>query len=138
MVYLKQWYIEYFVYFIIRYSFFYDIVISSETMGDNDTEVSGTLPQHISSCLATMDIFLQQPHPVLVSSILAEKHKLDDGNKTDLIATIANILGVKDVNSINPNNNLADLGMDSLMGTEIKQTLERSTTSCCLLKRFVS
>ncbi|XP_071632956.1 fatty acid synthase [Temnothorax longispinosus] len=103
-----------------------DVGLIIETMGDNDTEVGGTLPQHMSSCLATMDIFLQQPHPVLASSVLAEKHKADDGNKADLIATIANILGIKDATSINPNNNLADLGMDSLMGTEIKQTLERN------------
>ncbi|XP_011695797.1 PREDICTED: fatty acid synthase [Wasmannia auropunctata] len=95
-------------------------------MGDNDTEVGGTLPQHMSSCLATMDIFLQQPHPVLASTVLAEKHKTGDSNKADLAATIANILGIKDVNTINPNNSLADLGMDSLMGTEIKQTLERN------------
>lgn len=101
-------------------------MIFLEMMGDNDTEVGGTIPQHISSCLSTMDMFLQQPHPVLASSVLAEKHKSDDGNKTDLIATIANILGVKDIKSINPHNSLADLGMDSLMGTEIKQTLERN------------
>ncbi|XP_011870702.1 PREDICTED: fatty acid synthase-like [Vollenhovia emeryi] len=103
-----------------------DVGLIIEMMGGSDTKVGGTLPQHISSCLATMDIFLQQPHPVLASSVLAEKHKSDEGNKTDLIAAVANILGVKDVNSINPNDNLADLGMDSLMGTEIKQTLERN------------
>ncbi|XP_018397404.1 PREDICTED: fatty acid synthase [Cyphomyrmex costatus] len=103
-----------------------DVGLVIETMGGNDTEVGGTLPQHMQSCLATMDIFLQQPHPVLASSVLAEKHKSDDDNKADLVATIANILGVKDVNTINPNNSLADLGMDSLMGTEIKQTLERN------------
>ncbi|KYN15123.1 PREDICTED: fatty acid synthase-like [Trachymyrmex cornetzi] len=104
-----------------------DVGLIIETMGGyNDTEVNGTLPQHMSSCLATMDIFLQQPHPVLASMVLAEKLKTNDDNKADLVATIANILGVKDVNRINPNNNLADLGMDSLMGTEIKQTLERN------------
>ncbi|KAL0116142.1 hypothetical protein PUN28_011183 [Cardiocondyla obscurior] len=103
-----------------------DVGLVIEMMGDNDTEVGGTLPQHMSSCLATMDVFLQQPHPVLASAVLAEKFKSDDGNKADIIATIANILGIKDVTSINPSNSLADLGMDSLMGTEIKQTLERN------------
>lgn len=93
-------------------------------MGD-DIEVGGTVPQHMSSCLATMDIFLQQPHPVLASAVLAEKFKLDD-DKVDLLTTVANILGIKDANSINPNITLADLGMDSLMGTEIKQSLERN------------
>lgn len=108
------------------YYFSYDIVIPSEMMGGNDTEVGGTLPQLMSSCLATMDIFLQQPHPVLASSVLADKHKSVVGDKTNLITTVANILGVKDANLINCNNSLADLGMDSLMGTEIKQTLERN------------
>ncbi|XP_012229663.2 fatty acid synthase [Linepithema humile] len=104
-----------------------DVGLVIETMGDNDTEVGGTLPQHIASCLATMDTFLQQPHPVLASAVLAEKYKsADGGNKAGLVEAIANILGIKEVNSINPNNSLADLGMDSLMGTEIKQTLERN------------
>ncbi|XP_028050812.1 fatty acid synthase [Monomorium pharaonis] len=103
-----------------------DVGLIIEMMGGNDTEVGGTIPQHMSSCLTTMDIFLQQPHPVLASSVLAEKYKLDDSNKADLVATVANILGIKDISSINPINTLADLGMDSLMGTEIKQTLERN------------
>jgi len=72
-----------------------------------------------------MDVFLQQPHPVLASSVLAEKHKPDD-DKTNLITTIANILGIKDANSVDPKKSLVDLGMDSLMSTEIKQTLERN------------
>lgn len=94
-------------------------------MGDNDTKIGGTIPQHIMSCLATMDMFLQQPHPVLCSAVLPEKHKsTNDDNKAGLIEVVANILGVKDVSSVN--GTLADLGMDSLMGTEIKQTLERN------------
>ncbi|XP_039302441.1 fatty acid synthase-like [Solenopsis invicta] len=103
-----------------------DVGLIMEMMGGNDAEVGGIIPQQISSCLATMDIFLQQLHPVLASSVLAEKYKSDDGNKANLVTTVANILGIKDVDSINPNNTLADLGMDSLMGTEIKQTLERN------------
>ncbi|XP_072754283.1 fatty acid synthase [Anoplolepis gracilipes] len=96
-------------------------------MGGNDIEIGGTVPQHMVSCLATMDVFLQQPHPVLSSAVLAEKHKsTNSDNKTGLVEAVANILGVKDVNSVNGNNSLADLGMDSLMGTEIKQTLERN------------
>ncbi|XP_039302621.1 fatty acid synthase [Solenopsis invicta] len=103
-----------------------DVGLIMEMMGGNDAEVGGTIPQQISRCLATMDIFLQQSHPVLASSVLAEKYKSDDGNKANLVTTVANILGIKDVDSINPNNTLADLGMDSLMGVEIKQTLERN------------
>lgn len=34
-------------------------------------------------------------------------------------------LGVRDVNSLNADSSLADLGLDSLMGVEIRQILER-------------
>jgi Phosphopantetheine attachment site. len=36
------------------------------------------------------------------------------------------VLGIKDVNTVNTQSTLADLGMDSLMVAEIKQTLERN------------
>lgn len=35
------------------------------------------------------------------------------------------ILGVRDVNNLNADSSLADLGLDSLMGVEIRQILER-------------
>lgn len=95
-------------------------------MGNNFIDVGRTVPQRMSSCLATMDIFLQQPHPVLASRILFKKHKTNGGSENDLVAIIANVFGVKDVNIINPNSSLTDLGMDSLMSTEIKQILERN------------
>lgn len=103
-----------------------DVGLILETMGSNETEVGGTLPQRMASCLTTMDTFLQQPHPVLASMVLADKHKADAGNQVGLLEAVGNILGIKDVKTVNPNNSLADLGMDSLMGTEIKQTLERN------------
>ncbi|XP_066589497.1 fatty acid synthase [Prorops nasuta] len=104
-----------------------DVGLVIETMGNNETEVGGTLPQRMWSCLATMDTFLQQPHPVLASMVLAEKfNSTDVGNQINLVDAVANILGIKDAKTVNANNSLADLGMDSLMGTEIKQTLERN------------
>lgn len=104
-----------------------DVGLVIETMGDNETVVGGTLPQRMSSCLQTMDLFLQQPYPVLASMVLAEKRKADNsGSQTGLLDAVGNILGIKDVNTVNPASTLADLGMDSLMGAEIKQTLERN------------
>ncbi|XP_012150604.1 fatty acid synthase 1 [Megachile rotundata] len=102
-------------------------LVIENMMGSNDTEVGGTLPQRIQNCLETMDVFLQQPHPVLSSFVSTEKHKgADNANKISIVQAVANILGIKKVESINPAISLADLGMDSLMGTEIKQTLERN------------
>ncbi|XP_017773704.1 PREDICTED: fatty acid synthase [Nicrophorus vespilloides] len=104
-----------------------DVGLILETMGGNDTEVGGTMPQRISSCLNTMDIFLQQPNPVVASMVLAEKRKGNrDANQVKLTDAVANILGLKDTKSITASCTLADLGMDSLMGAEIKQTLERN------------
>lgn len=35
------------------------------------------------------------------------------------------LLGVRDVNNLNADSSLGDLGLDSLMGVEIRQILER-------------
>lgn len=105
-----------------------DVGLIMDTMGGNDTVVGGTLPQRMASCLAAFDVFLQHPQPVLASMVLAVKGKsgAGDANKVSLIEAVANILGIKDTKNINPSSSLADLGMDSLMGAEIKQTLERN------------
>lgn len=105
-----------------------DVGLIIETMGGNDTVVGGTLPQRMASCLSAFDVFLQHPQPVLASMVLAEKRKGGSGGagQVSLIDAVANILGIKDTKNINASATLADLGMDSLMGAEIKQTLERN------------
>lgn len=105
-----------------------DVGLIMETMGGNDTVVGGTLPQRMASCLNAFDIFLQHPQPVLASMVLAEKRKGGSGGagQVSLVDAVGNILGIKDTKNINPSSTLADLGMDSLMGAEIKQTLERN------------
>uniref|UniRef100_A0A0K8V335 Fatty acid synthase n=1 Tax=Bactrocera latifrons TaxID=174628 RepID=A0A0K8V335_BACLA len=96
-----------------------------EGLGDNDTIIGGTLPQRMNSCLQTIDLFLQQPHPVLASMVVAEKRSNDPSGGVSIVAAIANILGLRDIKNIQDSASLADLGMDSLMSSEIKQTLER-------------
>uniref|UniRef100_A0A4X2LHQ6 Fatty acid synthase n=1 Tax=Vombatus ursinus TaxID=29139 RepID=A0A4X2LHQ6_VOMUR len=105
-----------------------DVGIVLEATGTNDTVIGGTLPQRISSCLEVLDLFLNQNHPVMSSFVLAEKkvvsHGDGDGQK-DLVKAVVHILGIRDVSTLNPDNTLADLGLDSLMGVEVRQTLER-------------
>lgn len=96
-----------------------------DSLGDNDTVVGGTLPQRMTSCLQTMDLFMQQPHPVLASMVVAEKRKAESSGAS-LTSCVGNILGLKDLKNVPDQATLADLGMDSLMGAEIKQTLERN------------
>ena len=46
------------------------------------------------------------------------------------------VSGVKDISSINPESSLADLGIDSLMGVEVKQTLERDFDVCLSMREI--
>uniref|UniRef100_A0A7N5ZVY8 Fatty acid synthase n=1 Tax=Anabas testudineus TaxID=64144 RepID=A0A7N5ZVY8_ANATE len=104
-----------------------DVGVVLETMGGNDTVIGGTLPQRITSCMETLDHFLCQHKPVMSSFVLAQRTvvKSEGGNQRDLVDAVAHILGVRDVNSLNADASLADLGLDSLMGVEVRQTLER-------------
>ncbi|XP_039332582.1 fatty acid synthase [Saimiri boliviensis] len=104
-----------------------DVGIVIEAMGTNNTVVGGTLPQRVASCMEVLDLFLNQPHAVLSSFVLAEKaaaYKDGDGQR-DLMKAVAHILGLRDLAGVNLDSSLADLGLDSLMGVEVRQTLER-------------
>ncbi|XP_014250609.1 fatty acid synthase-like isoform X2 [Cimex lectularius] len=94
--------------------------------GDNETVVGGTLPQRITSCLATLDSLLQTAHPVVASMVVAERRrKGKEASTANVLDMISNILGIKNVQKIADATTLSDIGMDSLMGAEIKQVLER-------------
>ena len=76
-----------------------DVGVVLDTMGNNDTVIGGTLPQRITSCLATLDHFLNQPSPVVSSMVLAEMRKKvkgsDQEGKAGLVDAVAHILGKK-------------------------------------------
>lgn len=102
-----------------------DVGVILENMGDNNTVVGGTLPQRMPSCLAALDLFLSWDHPIVSSYIRADLGTKKAAGGGNLLQTIAHILGVNDITQLNPDANLGDLGLDSLMGVEIKQALER-------------
>ncbi|XP_035740323.1 fatty acid synthase-like isoform X2 [Vespa mandarinia] len=95
-------------------------------MQDDDKElvIGGTLQQKITSCLKEMNRFLLQDKPIVASMIVAEK-RLGADNEENVVNSVLKIMCIKDLNSFNPHTSLAELGMDSMMGIEIKQTLER-------------
>ena len=72
-----------------------DVGVVLDTMGNNDTVVGGTLPQRITSCLSSLDTFLNQEHPVCSSFVLAEKKTKvkTDQSKVDLVPAVAHVLG---------------------------------------------
>lgn len=93
--------------------------------GDGETVVGGTVPQRIASCMEALGALLALPHAVAASMVLADKRRSAAAPTQDLLHAVANILGIKDPAKVSDSANLAELGMDSLMGAEIKQTLER-------------
>lgn len=86
--------------------------------------IGGTLPQGIISCLEVLDELLSVNEPIVSSMIVAEK-KSYDTKKGNIIDTILNIMSIRDRKTISMETTLAQLGMDSLMGVEILQILER-------------
>lgn len=103
-----------------------DVGVAMETMGSHDVVVSGCVAQRMASCLSVLDAFLSQPNAVVSSFVPAEKaSSSNQDSKADLVESVAHILGVTDVSSLSVDATLGDLGLDSLMGVEVKQTLER-------------
>lgn len=89
-----------------------------------DMEIGGTLQQRISSCLSELDTLLTTDDPIVSSMVVAEK-RIGSGSKGNLIESVLNIMGIRDIKAISMAASLSEVGMDSLMAVEIKQTLER-------------
>ncbi|XP_026810325.1 fatty acid synthase-like [Rhopalosiphum maidis] len=95
--------------------------------GNEGKEINGTLAQKISSCLEALDILLTQSSVVIASHVIPTKRKLMVNSKSQsLTEFVSSIMGIQDPLSVKSTSTLADLGMDSLMGADIKQTIERS------------
>ncbi|XP_067207658.1 fatty acid synthase-like isoform X2 [Linepithema humile] len=86
--------------------------------------IGGTLQQKISSCLVELEKFLLQNRPIVSSMIVSEKKTRLSG-LDNIVEIVADIMNIKDMKTISQNTPLAELGMDSMMAVEIKQTLER-------------
>jgi len=64
-----------------------------ETMGGDETEVGGTVPQRISSCMEALGTLLALPHAVAASMVPADKRRVAVAPTQDLVHAVANILG---------------------------------------------
>ncbi|XP_046739717.1 fatty acid synthase-like [Diprion similis] len=101
-----------------------DVGLVAEMQEDNkEVIIGGTLQQRILSCLQKLDAFLNQESPVVSSMVVAEKKS--GGAGADILTTVVDIMGLKDLKAISLQTPLSELGMDSMMAVEIKQTLER-------------
>ncbi|XP_012541735.1 fatty acid synthase [Monomorium pharaonis] len=93
-------------------------------IADNrERAIDGILQQKVSSCLEKLEIFLLQDRPVVSSMVVAKKHV--GTGAINIVDIVANIIGVKDLNTVAQDIPLTELGMDSTMAVKIKQALER-------------
>jgi fatty acid synthase, animal type len=89
-----------------------------------DMEIGGTLPQRIENCLVVLESMLKSEEPIVASMVVAEK-RFGDATKNNVVDAVLNILSISDRKLISMNAPLSRLGLDSLMGVEIQQVLER-------------
>ncbi|CAI6352158.1 unnamed protein product [Macrosiphum euphorbiae] len=96
-------------------------------MAEDNQEVviGGTLQQKIGNCLEILDGLLTQKNNPIVSSMVVAEKRASSSNAGTIVDTVINILGLRDLKTISLHSTLAELGMDSMMAVEIKQTLER-------------
>ncbi|KAH7955317.1 hypothetical protein HPB52_000277 [Rhipicephalus sanguineus] len=112
-----------------------DVGAFHDKMGD-DATIAGSVPQRISSCIALMDLFLNQHHPVVSSCVKADVATEINRNKGGIVEVIARILGVKEPSRLNPATSLGELGMDSLMAVEVRQAIERHISLTLSMKEI--
>jgi fatty acid synthase len=102
-----------------------DVGLLAEFQLNNlDKDFKGTLPQAISSCLEVLDVLLTSDDTIVSSMVVADK-TIGDVKKGNIIDMILKIMGIRDRKSISMDSTLTQLGIDSLMGVEIQQILER-------------
>jgi fatty acid synthase len=111
--------------FAIQWGAIGDVGYVIDNIRGNDVVICGSLPQRIPSCLSSLDRLLQSEYSVCSSIIKADFQFESMGIKANLMKTVAHILGLKEYSNLDSNTTLVELGMDSLMGVEVKQTLER-------------
>ncbi|XP_065336360.1 fatty acid synthase-like [Cloeon dipterum] len=114
-----------------------DVGLVAESMTENkDSEapvaelvIGGTIQQRITSCLSVLDTFMCLPQDDTQSAVVGSMVVAEKSKKTvvagSVVDTVGNILGLKDLKTVSLHSTLAELGMDSMMAVEIKQTLER-------------
>lgn len=103
-----------------------DVGLVADMAEDNqEVVIGGTLQQKIENCLEILDDLLTQKKYAIVSSMVVAEKRASSSNANTIVDTVINILGLRDLKTISLHSTLAELGMDSMMAVEIKQTLER-------------
>lgn len=102
-----------------------DVGLLAELQVNNlDLEIDGTLPQDLRSCLDVLDTLLTSAEPIVSSMVVGDKQAAV-ATKGNIVDMILKIMALRDRKLISMYATLARLGIDSLMGVEIRQILDR-------------
>lgn len=97
-------------------------MVSQMTGGDDTTEIIGMKQQRIDRCLHVLDELLFAKSAIVTSGVIPHKKAMEESN---VLSRVLRVFGVKDLKKVPTGATLADLGLDSLVISEVKQILER-------------
>lgn len=84
-----------------------------------DMEIGGTLQQRISSCLCELDELMTTESEAIVASMVVAEKRIGSEDKGNLIESVLNIMGIRDIKTVSSTTTLSEVGMDSLVGFSI-------------------
>lgn len=88
-------------------------------------EIGGMFQQTIGSCLQVLDRLLKEKEAAIVSSIVVAEKRNALGTADNIVDAAASVIGLRDIKTVSMHTPLPELGMDSIMATEMKQMMER-------------
>ena len=103
-----------------------DVGEVTERSGGNGMVLLGSTSQRMPSCMANLDTFIQSNSAVYSCCVKADDVVTGIKETTDVLKLLSRVLGMKNIQSIDPQSTLASLGIDSLMAVEIQQIIERN------------
>ncbi|XP_054157438.1 fatty acid synthase-like [Oppia nitens] len=105
-----------------------DVGYVADNISADDHILGAIRSQRLYSCLQTLDQLLQSDHTICSSVIYNDINRKSSasGDQKDLLTKVAHILGHKEIHKLDPKVRLSELGMDSLMSVEIKQSIEHN------------
>ncbi|XP_053209039.1 fatty acid synthase-like isoform X2 [Panonychus citri] len=102
-----------------------DVGVAARLVNEKDLIIFGFAAQNIFSCFHALDKFMQLPHSVCQSCVLSSGSQQEAPLFENIFQRIAHILGIKDIDTLDPNTTLNELGLDSLQSIEVKEYFGR-------------
>lgn len=97
-------------------------MVTQLTRADETTEIIGLKLQRVDRCLHVLDDLLFAKSAIVTSGVIPHKKVVEESN---VLSRVLRVFGVKDLKKVPAGAILAELGLDSLAISEVKQILER-------------